>query len=336
MYVWNNVRFADEPPRFGLSKFPNGINTTPTKPACYQVNLAKVGHPPLHQPRHDLEQGEDCLGLDIYVPQSNFNDSGPIAKLPVVVWIYGGAYMLGAKQGNPALPLYTGQSILNVTKGGAIFVAGNYRLGAFGFLAGNWMQTLTQAGAAQTNAGLYDQALLLQFVNKFIDRVGGDPGKVSLWGESAGASSILHHLIREDGAVDPHFQSFFVQSPAFEWSWDNSPGGTLDKAYQSFSQLADCGTTLDNNSFSCLLKADAESLSQANQQFCIRKWQDEHQFAIGPSVDNGWVRRLPALSLMNSKSKLSSRYGLHGATSVHQESSHGTDPFARTILVEDD
>lgn len=308
MYVWNDVRFADNPPRFGLSAFPKGNNTTPTKPLCYQVDLTSEGHPRLQLPSSDLEQGEDCLGLDIYAPASNFNADGTIkARLPVVVWIYGGAYMLGAKRGNPSLPLYTGQSILTVTQGGAIFVAGNYRLGAFGFLAGHWMQNLTQSGAAQTNAGLYDQALVLEFVQKFIGGVGGDNTRISVWGESAGASSILHHLIRERGTVDPIFRSFFVQSPAFEWSWDNSPGGTLDQIYQNFSLAAGCGNSLDNTSFSCLQGiTNVTLLCQANTLVCAQKWKSEHQFAVGPSVDNGWIQRLPALSLKNSKSRLTS------------------------------
>ncbi len=65
----------------------------------------------------------------------------------------------------------------------------NYRLGAFGWLAGSYMEK-----HAQPNAGLLDQRAILKFVRDNIAGVKGDPGSVSVWGQSAGASSILHHL----------------------------------------------------------------------------------------------------------------------------------------------
>ncbi|KAK3390106.1 carboxylesterase family protein [Podospora didyma] len=298
IYVWNNVRFADEPPRFGKPSFPKGKNTSSTIDSCYQASPRSERFPAIQLPRDTVPQGEDCLGLDIYAPVDNFDDNGGVGEpLPVIVWIYGGGYTAGTKRPDPDM-LYTGQSILRATGYKAIFVAGNYRLGAFGWLAGNYMETLTSQGEAQTNAGLYDQALMLQFVSQFISKVGGDPGKISVWGESAGASSIMHHLVREGGTVDPGFRSFFVQSPAFQWSWDNSPGGTMDKTFQSFSGKAKCGTVFN---ITCLKGRDVSDLVQANQDIVDDAWGN-HMFPVGPSIDNGWIQNLPALTFSTAGS----------------------------------
>ncbi|KAK2006061.1 alpha/beta-hydrolase, partial [Colletotrichum eremochloae] len=148
--------------------------------------------------------------------------------LLVVVSTYGGAFEFDSK--NQVDLLYTDQLVITTSRYQTIFVAGNYPLRAYGWLSGDYMQR-----NAQTNAALYDQALLFEWVQKYIHKVSGD------WGESAGAGSILHHLLREDGAVDPTFKTFAVQSPAFERAWGNSPGGKLDQAYQNFSSLARCG-----------------------------------------------------------------------------------------------
>lgn len=109
----------------------------------------------------------------------------------------------------------------------AILVVGNYRLGAFGWLAGTYMEK-----AGLPNAGLYDQNLILQWVQKYIGSIGGDKNNVNAWGESAGAGSLLHHLIRADGTKDPLFKRAFLQSPAFEWQWDQNV--TMNKYYQTF------------------------------------------------------------------------------------------------------
>ena len=159
---------------------------------------------------------EDCLFLDLYVPASILDNGIPTKKVPVIVYIYGGAFEGGLKAGNDSNnPIFTGVGPINAAAAfnqSAIFVVGNYRLGAFGWLAGSYME---QFGTA--NAGLYDQRLLLKWVQEYIAQVGGDASQVSAWGESAGASSILHHLVLDGGKLDPLFTKAMIQSPAFEW-----------------------------------------------------------------------------------------------------------------------
>jgi carboxylesterase type B len=225
------------------------------------------------------------LFLDLYVPKSVFEEENE-EPLPVVVWLYGGAFAFGSK--DQLGPLYTGRSMLSQSQYQTIFIAGNYRVGAYGWLAGDYMQKV-----GQPNAGLYDQALLFEWVQNYVSQVGGNSSRVSAWGESAGAGSILHHLIREGGTKDPTFKTFAVQSPAFEWAWDNSPGGKLDKVYQNFSQLAGCGLTFD---IDCLRAST--NLSDANQML-FNTVRQTGLFPVGPAVDGKWIETIPTISFSN-------------------------------------
>jgi carboxylesterase type B len=111
---------------------------------------------------------EDCLFLDIVVPGKAFRKE---AKVPVVNWIYGGAYILGTKD-------LDGSSVVTSSKGNLIFVSGNYRLGALGFLGGS---TIEKDKTATANAGFYDQRAVLEWIQKNIGLFGGDRDNVTVW-----------------------------------------------------------------------------------------------------------------------------------------------------------
>jgi len=102
--------------------------------------------------------------------------------------IYGGGYTAGDKSGsgNPAGLLARSE---NNNASGVIYVSMNYRLGAFGWLSG---PTFQQDGAA--NAGLLDQRMALEWVQENIHLFGGDPNRVTVFGESAGGGSIMHQI----------------------------------------------------------------------------------------------------------------------------------------------
>jgi para-nitrobenzyl esterase len=121
---------------------------------------------------------EDCLFLNVHVP----DDIGA-AKLPVMVWIHGGAFMLGAASDYDMSTL--------AQKGRAIVVSVNYRLGAFGF----FRQTELAAQSPVANFGLQDQQAALRWVKSQINRFGGDPTRVTIFGESAGGASVCMHLV---------------------------------------------------------------------------------------------------------------------------------------------
>ncbi|CAG9983370.1 unnamed protein product [Clonostachys byssicola] len=276
--LFKNVRFGMEPPRFGAPSFPDWKNDSIQSPnrdtTCFLLTLPLIGNP---------GQTEDCLFLDIYVPKRAFEEDK--TALPVTVWISGGAYIMTVKTKG-------GKAALQASNYKSIFIEGNYRLGAFGWLAGDYMQ---QVG--QPNAGLYDQALLFEWVQKYIDQVHGDKESVSAWGESAGAGSILHHLVREDGAVDPNFHTFAALSPAFEWAWDNSPGGRLDTIFRNLSYLAGCKDAYD---IDCLRQAPVKDVASASTELYNSAFESG-LLAFGPSTDGKWIKNLSPISFSEGK-----------------------------------
>lgn len=112
-------------------------------------------------------RGDETLNLNVWTPELD-------ARLPVMVWIHGGAF----NHGNGAVPMYDGTRF---AEDGVVLVTINYRLGAEGFL---------KLEDGDANAGIQDQIAALAWVQRNIDRFGGDPGNVTIFGESAGAMSV--------------------------------------------------------------------------------------------------------------------------------------------------
>ncbi|KAL9011611.1 MAG: hypothetical protein Q9173_003557 [Seirophora scorigena] len=133
-------------------------------------------------PRSTYERTtEDCLFLDVVVPEQVFSrgnhSSRPGKGAPVLVWIYGGGYTFSDKTGDGAGRFFNPAGLIQASRNdgseGVVYVAFNYRLGAFGWLAG---PTLQSQGTA--NVGLYDQRLALQWVQRYIHLFGGDPNRL--------------------------------------------------------------------------------------------------------------------------------------------------------------
>ena len=121
---------------------------------------------------------EDCLYLNVYRPD---NSSGQ--PLPVMVWLHGGGYVLGAGSNYDGAPL--------ARQAKAVVVTVNYRLGIFGFMALPGLQAENPAA----NYGIQDQQAALRWVKQHASRFGGDPNRVTLFGQSAGGNSACLHLV---------------------------------------------------------------------------------------------------------------------------------------------
>lgn len=122
-------------------------------------------------------QSEDCLYLNVWAPRNPTS-----AKQPVMVWIHGGAFVIGASN----LPLWNGGPL---AQKGAVVVNLNYRLGQLGFFTHPALEQESPGGAV--NFGLLDQIAALQWVKENIAAFGGDPNNVTIFGESAGGQSVL-------------------------------------------------------------------------------------------------------------------------------------------------
>ena len=116
------------------------------------------------------EAGDDWLTVNVWSPEP-----GPAARLPVMVWIHGGAYSIGMS----SLPEYDGGRLAR--DGGVVVVTFNYRVGIEGF---------GQIEGAPANRGLLDQVAALAWVRDTIEAFGGDPARVTIFGESAGGGSV--------------------------------------------------------------------------------------------------------------------------------------------------
>ena len=120
---------------------------------------------------------EDCLYLNVWTPAKNRGD-----RLPVMVWLYGGGFRFGSG----SVPLYDGE---NLARRGVVLVTFNYRVGPMGFLSHPLLSKESQYNSS-SNYGILDQIAALQWVQKNIAAFGGDPSRVTIFGESAGAISV--------------------------------------------------------------------------------------------------------------------------------------------------
>jgi len=161
-------------PPFGPNRFQ-----PPRPPARWDgvrdaLEYGRVAPQPPYAPPFDQllgdqgRPGEDCLNLNVWTP----DPSG--GGLPVMVWIHGGSFV----RGSGALPTYDGSRF---ARDGVVCVTINYRLGADGFL---------YLGDGIANRGLLDQVAALAWVQENIRAFGGDPARVTIFGESAGAFSV--------------------------------------------------------------------------------------------------------------------------------------------------
>jgi len=136
-------------------------------------------------------QGDDCLTLNIWAS----SDIAPGDRTPVMVWIHGGAYVLGSAN----QPLYDGRVLAG--GGDVVVVTVNYRLGAFGFL--DLSSFSTPGRRFDSNVGLRDVLHALHWIRDNIAAFRGDPDRVTLFGESAGAGVVTTLLASPaaDGTV---------------------------------------------------------------------------------------------------------------------------------------
>jgi para-nitrobenzyl esterase len=153
--------------------------------------------------RRGAEDGasEDCLTLQVFAPKGAHG-------APVMVWLHGGANFFGSS----AAPFYDGSSF---ARDGVVLVAANYRLGPFGFFAHPTLTRAAAPGEALANYALMDQIAALRWVERNAAAFGGDPKRVTVFGESAGGTDVLALLATP--AARGLFAQAIVESPGSAW-----------------------------------------------------------------------------------------------------------------------
>ncbi|KAE8361739.1 Alpha/Beta hydrolase protein [Aspergillus caelatus] len=226
-------------------------------------------------PAIDPSISEDCLYLDIFVPEAVFQAKED-RKSSVIIWIHGGGYVSGWKS------LYgPGLGLMETAKQAGhdvIFVSINYRLGLFGFLADPDSNEVT------CNLGLQDQRFALQWVNKNIHLFGGDPSTVTVMGESAGGGSIMYHLTSGNASYRPLFQRAIAQSPFTI----NIPAAMQRSTLQEVFQRANV------TSFEQLKGLPTQALQTANA-LVVGNAMPYGTFVFGPVSDKNYLDYPPVL-----------------------------------------
>ena len=161
---------------------------------CLQYGGILADLPPMYTSEG---KSEDCLYLNVWTPSQHYEDA-----YPVYVYIHGGGFATGSG----AELMFDGASL---ARRGIVVVTLNYRLGALGFLA---LESLKQESGLTGNYGLMDQIMALQWVQENIAHFGGDPDRVTVGGESAGAFSVTGLLLSP--AAEGLFQRAVVESGA--------------------------------------------------------------------------------------------------------------------------
>lgn len=202
----------------------------------------------------DVNVSEDCLFLNIAVAVEALEKKRRRHRLPVMVYIHGGAYASGASNNNHP------ESLVLKSKGRVIIVTLNYRLNVFGFLGGALLRSRDLEGSIG-NYGIQDQRLALRWVSDHIESFGGDPAQVTIFGESAGGNSVLNHLVQRS--------SFGLYSRAVVESGGYVGALPLD---QADARLAHLLNVTDCDDVDCLVSVSSDKLVNALNNLTSAQW----------------------------------------------------------------
>ena len=238
------------------------------------------------------DYSEDCFFLNIYrsARLGDMSDSKPL--MPVMVWIHGGSFVHGAGS------LYNGAA-LSLGVSDALVVTVNYRLGIFGFLQ------LSEAGNRLANFALTDLSEALFWIQRNIESFGGDPTRVTLFGESAGGALVGWMLLGSDLLPANMVKSAIMQSgtPTAQWAWRAAARATQDT--DQLSEILQCKRYSIPERNSCLhSKTMAELLDAQNKlhAYMLKGFsRPAAEILVSPPVIDGvTIKHRPEHILQNS------------------------------------
>ncbi|PCG96086.1 Carboxylesterase, type B [Penicillium occitanis (nom. inval.)] len=225
-----------------------------------------------------VEKSEDCLTANIFQPVGHHHKN-----LPVAIYVHGGAFNRGSAS------MHDTASMLAWSEEPFIAVSFGYRLGALGFLP----STLSKKEGL-LNLGLHDQVCLFQWVQDNIEAFGGDPGNITLFGLSAGAHSIGHHLLNYDEHRKPLFHRVIIES--------GSPTSRAVRPYdakvheqqfQDFLKEVQCPENMPESEIFPFLRSLPSSIVTDAQTAVFDKWNPSLRWAFQPVIDGDIIARKP-------------------------------------------
>ncbi|KAF2639596.1 alpha/beta-hydrolase [Massarina eburnea CBS 473.64] len=286
------VPFAAPPKRFTGPQEPEPwvqpLETNQKLPACLQqFNYPEAGRNLtmefFNHPEDPPKESEDCLYLNIYAPAGPAPEKGRT----VLFWIYGGGLFLGYA----SYPDYDGSHFAAYED--VVVVAANYRTNIFGFPNSPDIATEDQ------NLGFLDQRFALDWVQRNIHAFGGDPNKVTIFGESAGAFSIDALLTSFPKNSTPPFRAAILQSGQLSYRSSPAPGKPYPNSKPSWEALVK-GLNCTGNEFECVEKAPATTIKDIIEHQANNFWPVYDNITLVTKMAkrrlDGNIARVPILS----------------------------------------
>ncbi|KAF7358991.1 Carboxylic ester hydrolase [Mycena sanguinolenta] len=280
LIYFRGIRYADPPtgklrwmaPVSPPSKHLGKVTATSFGFACIGTTQTDAGP----------TTSEDCLFGNVYIPIATTATSA----LPVLVFFHGGGFETGRSTKYPP------ENIVLSSAEPLIFVTFEYRLGQFGFLPGTPVHD-----NGVLNAGLLDQKAALQWVQTYIGKFGGDPRRVTIWGQSAGAASVLYHMIGDGGTNTNLFNQAIMDSPPLLSLLSyNDPA--VENLFTQFASLAGCAKKATSAStMSCLRAASTAKLATAGSKLLLNLTSS--LYPLGPIADGSYIQERPVDALQN-------------------------------------
>lgn len=331
--VFQGIRYAQDTggknrwqaPRAPLVDRSSVINATSYPAQCPQSPDASSSYTSVD----NGPSSEDCLFINVFAPTNRkHHNATQKPGLPVLVWIHGGGY----GEGSGAYDL---TPMISSNNNRFIGVDIQYRLGAFGFLSSD---EVAQRGVV--NAGILDQQMALQWVQQYIHLFGGDNTRVTIFGESAGAGSVMLHDIAYGGTLGTSlFRNSISASPylAYQYGYkDWQPS----QAYYAFAAAAGCDVKdayLHNHSkpiFDCLVEADTYTLMNASAN--VSQSGTWGTWAFLPVTDGKLIQERPSKQLadgrVNGLNHLAGNNALEGASWVQAKSINTIDDLVNYLV----
>ncbi|RUS87396.1 hypothetical protein EGW08_004850 [Elysia chlorotica] len=269
-----NLRFRAPEPADPWGAQP--IDGTVKPNACWQaIDVAFDRFSGVEMWNPNTNRSEDCLYLNVWRPAPRRQDT----PKPIMVWIFGGGFW----SGSAVLDMYDGSQL--AARRDVILVTIAYRLGPLGFM---YLQDNPEVPG---NAGLLDQVMALQWVKDNAVNLGGSPDDITIFGESAGASSVGFHML------SPLSRDLFTNaimesaSPISYWAVTDTQK-TIDRVARLAANVS-CPVTLGDQLLPCLRAVDPEVLTD-QQWILVDKWFD---VPIGPIVDGTFLPDHPLTML---------------------------------------
>ncbi|KAF7300956.1 Carboxylic ester hydrolase [Mycena indigotica] len=271
---------------------------------------------------------EDCLFANVYIPINTTEKSA----LPVLVYFHGGGFEVGSSRDAPP------ENIIQGSATPLIFVTFEYRLGQFGFLGGEAVKM-----NGDLNVGLLDQvsfsaALLgmrvniakkagLEWLQRYIHKFGGDPKRVTIWGESAGAGSTMFQLIGNGGKNANLFRAAMGDSPSLNFAPDYN-SDFVQGLFSQFVGFAGCSDLNSAQTMSCLRALPVNTIALAGSRVNANRTATLYPFA--PYFDGVFVQQRPVEAFKSGRfARVPILFGSNTNEGAHW-SSELPDPNANT------